>query len=327
MLRSTAHDSSHGTIPPASKFTRHDRALTRLVRRVTLPPLVLCLSVIVIYAILFAAILRLNHGTFSYIVDDCYIELRMGQNLHHFHYGINAGELSSPASSILYPMLLAPAAASSYYEFVPLFINLICLLASGLMIAKLLERSGLESATAYNAALVILICYNLIAVAFTGMEHSLQTMLALAVLLAVTAPGDWRSQRGWLAAVLLVGPFVRFEALAVSGACLVVLWLRGHRTYAAAIAATLSILLAAFCFTMWRAGLPIMPSSVQVKSAVVAQATQHPLHVTQLVWLLTLNFLQNVQTLNGLLLLVLAYFLAVKLLVEGMDKRLRVTWR
>ena len=47
------------------------------------------------------AILTLNHGVFLYVLDDTYIHLGLAARLYGAHYGINAGEASSPSSSIL----------------------------------------------------------------------------------------------------------------------------------------------------------------------------------------------------------------------------------
>src|SRR4051812_21970514 len=72
-----------------------------------------------------AAILLLNGGMFVYCLDDAYIHLSLADRIGSGTYGINAGEWSAPASSILWPFLLAlfsrlPASA---YVFVPLLIN------------------------------------------------------------------------------------------------------------------------------------------------------------------------------------------------------------
>ncbi|HKL20996.1 MAG TPA: hypothetical protein VJ904_04275 [Tichowtungia sp.] len=54
------------------------------------------------------SILYLNGGVFTYSLDDAYIHLSLAEQIHHGHYGINAGEYSSPSSSVLCPFLLAP---------------------------------------------------------------------------------------------------------------------------------------------------------------------------------------------------------------------------
>jgi hypothetical protein len=58
-----------------------------------------------------AAIVLLNGGHFTYALDDAYIHLALARNIAHGHYGVNAGEFAAPASSALWPFLLAPFAA------------------------------------------------------------------------------------------------------------------------------------------------------------------------------------------------------------------------
>src|SRR6476469_58646 len=75
-------------------------------------------------AIELAAIVMMNSGRFVYTLDDAYIHLAMAENIGLGHYGVNPGELSAPASSIIWPFLLAPVARVSFAEFVPLCLNL-----------------------------------------------------------------------------------------------------------------------------------------------------------------------------------------------------------
>ncbi|HWE27085.1 MAG TPA: hypothetical protein VHB97_03740, partial [Polyangia bacterium] len=63
-----------------------------------------------IVAVATALMLVHNHGHFYYPLDDPYIHLRVAQRIWHGGYGINAGEFSSPCSSVLWPFLLAPFA-------------------------------------------------------------------------------------------------------------------------------------------------------------------------------------------------------------------------
>ena len=62
--------------------------------RTTLGPMLLTAFAMVA---IFVAILAFNHGVFVYSIDDPYIHLAVGEQLRHLHYGINAGEASSPS--------------------------------------------------------------------------------------------------------------------------------------------------------------------------------------------------------------------------------------
>ncbi len=72
---------------------------------------------------LLACILILNNGTFAYTLDDAYIHLSLSEQIARGHYGLNAAEYSSPASSILVPILLAPFSGTPVHAFVPLAVN------------------------------------------------------------------------------------------------------------------------------------------------------------------------------------------------------------
>ena len=52
------------------------------------------------------AILVGNGGGFSFTLDDPYIHLALSENLLQGHYGVNVQEYLSPASSIIWPILL-----------------------------------------------------------------------------------------------------------------------------------------------------------------------------------------------------------------------------
>lgn len=75
-------------------------------------------------------ILKLNSGTFIYSMDDPYIALALSDQISHGNYGINAGQHAAPASSILFPFLLAAAAGTSLHPYLPLIINCLALFAT-----------------------------------------------------------------------------------------------------------------------------------------------------------------------------------------------------
>jgi len=76
-----------------------------------------------IIAILFLAVLKLNHGTFTYSLDDPYIHLALSDQSRHGHYGISAGHRAAPSSSILFPFLLALASGALIHPYLPLLIG------------------------------------------------------------------------------------------------------------------------------------------------------------------------------------------------------------
>ncbi|MEL6611591.1 MAG: hypothetical protein AAFQ53_05825, partial [Bacteroidota bacterium] len=55
----------------------------------------------------YATVLTVTDGDFVYPLDDPYIHLAVAENLTQGHYGLNLAEPSSPASSVVWPGLLA----------------------------------------------------------------------------------------------------------------------------------------------------------------------------------------------------------------------------
>ena len=144
--------------------------------------LVLLAALILLVAIGLASILWLNNGTFTFTLDDAYIHLRLAREISHWHYGYNAGEAASPASSIAYPFLLAPFVALGVGPAAALLFNVIPLLLFTAQAHRWLEHelgTGARRATMLTA---FLLCgFNLVGLAFAGMETVLQVWLCLLV--------------------------------------------------------------------------------------------------------------------------------------------------
>ena len=132
------------------------------------------------------AILKLNHGTLTYTLDDPYITMAVGDQIRHGWYGIRAGEHSSPVSSILMPFLLAPVSGASIYPVFPLLLNSLALFVTIYILhrfashLRLFPESRLGIVTEAIALYAVALCLNLIAVVFTGMEHSLHIAVTAA---------------------------------------------------------------------------------------------------------------------------------------------------
>ncbi|MCB1046093.1 MAG: hypothetical protein KDC10_02735 [Calditrichaeota bacterium] len=156
----------------------------------------------------------------EYTLDDAWIHLQLAEQLAHGHMGLQPGQLSAPSSSPLWPFLLAPFAGSSFMHWIPLILNALCLLASLWLLSRLLfpERSS-HGRTTLPLALAVVAASNLPGLALTGMEHSLQVLLALLLLrvLQLRAETPTPSPRlDWTFALLcLLGPLVRYEMLAL----------------------------------------------------------------------------------------------------------------
>lgn len=254
----------------------HDTLLTQesAARPVdSLAPLVVgaCLPLALIAAAVLVGIVAANGGMFVYTLDDPYIHLALSERIARGHYGLNAGEFAAPSSSILFPFLLAPFANASFHAYVPLFINLAALVAAVALLLRICETCGMLETPfgrRYVTALVALGCalFNIVGLAFTGMEHSLHVALTLAVVAGLIVMVDGRDAPWWFGAAVILGPFVRYEGLAVSAAATVALVMIGRPRLAAGLAAPVAAGLAAFSGFLAMHGLPLLPSSVLVKS-------------------------------------------------------------
>jgi hypothetical protein len=230
-------------------------------------------------AAVLAAILALNHGMLVYVLDDAYIHLSLAERIRSGTYGINAHETAAPASSILWPFLLAPFSSlpAAIYILVPGLLNL---MAASLTLKLLVgevrhalaslpgrERFGL-AAGLFAVGLVLGV--NLVPIIFTGMEHSLQQLLAVALVAGLIEEG--RSGRvprtAWLALVCL--PLVRYDSLALAVPALVYLIWRGH--FRGSVLATLAIgcVCGSFSAFLMSHGLGILPASVMAKSDIAS---------------------------------------------------------
>ncbi len=225
------------------------------------------------------AILALNGGMLVYTLDDPYIHLALAENIARGHYGINLGEASAPSSSILWPFLLVPFAGTAIHDEWPLVLNLASAFASIAVLQAILGRAMPPDAMPFRwlpplVATLAALLFNLVGLVFTGMEHSLQVLLALAVVLGLLVEAEERRVPWFLVAAIVIGPLVRYENLAVSAGALVHLALRGRIALAMVLGLATVGPLAAFSAVLRGLGLEWLPSSVLIKvDAAPADAT------------------------------------------------------
>ncbi|MFT7485614.1 MAG: hypothetical protein ACI9F9_001464 [Candidatus Paceibacteria bacterium] len=226
----------------------------------------------VVVAIELIAMLALNGGKLMYTLDDPYIHLALAEHILGGHFGLNGAEASSPASSILWPFLLAPFTALSMVEWVPLLLNILFASATLVGVQRSIGLALNGSASRFITLLTILAipALNLVGLIFTGMEHSLQVLCAVyLVYWLLRAAGEGRSSK-WLLFFIVLGPLVRYENAALSAAALAWLWLNGQRSRALLGAALVAMGLLAYSFFLRGLGLPFLPTSVMAKSASMA---------------------------------------------------------
>ena len=222
------------------------------------------------------AILRLNHRTFTYTLDDPYLHLSLAENIVAGHYGINRDDVAAPSSSVLWPYLLAPFSRLPFGYLVPLFLNYAASLGTiallGRMISTSLEGSNEKPVKLGVVFLVVflILAANLVGLAFTGMEHSLQVLLSVALVAGLIEETTTARVPSWLPAAIVAGPLVRYENLALSLPALALLACRGRAILAAGCLAALLLGLGGFSLYLHGMGLGWVPLSVSAKSGVIA---------------------------------------------------------
>ena len=200
-----------------------------------------------------------------YSLDDPYIHLALARQILHGHYGINPGEFAAPASSILWPFLLAPFAFTRLIEFLPLVINLGALVVAVWWLQRWLE-TWLLPWWALVATTALAFALNLYGLVLTGMENSLQVTLTIIMALSLMRerPGGlgWPF---WLSVVLL--PLIRYEGLAISLPVLALLVLSPGRRRPALVAGAIVVgIVLGFSLFLHSHGVGLLPSSVLAKA-------------------------------------------------------------
>lgn len=223
----------------------------------------------------YLVILILNSGHFMYTLDDPYIHLALAENIADGHYGINQHEFSSPASSILWPFMLAPFAHTGIGEYIPFLLNIISAILTVVVfwkgLCKIIVVEERKRTLMIAAGLILLILgSNMIALIFTGMEHSFQVLCVVLIVWGLIVFTESQQVKPWLMFAILIAPLVRYENLAVSLAALLCLF--WQRYYKLSILFTTAVILSIGSFSLFliTLGLEPFPTSVLVKSSVVS---------------------------------------------------------
>jgi hypothetical protein len=221
---------------------------------------------LVIFAVCIVLI-ALDTGGFTYTLDDPYIHLAYSQRIAVGHFGMNAGEPSSPCSSIIFPLLLVPFAFTAFHELVPLIINVAASVAALELLRRMLvPKRDIRLAGALTSILLPLlgIGFGLYAVAFSGLEHSLHVAVSLAVMYGcMEIVENKRAQ--WLPWFIMLLPLVRLEGIPLAGGAILFLIFMRRRKQAAWAAGGIAVLGVMYALGTRLAGLPILPGSITTK--------------------------------------------------------------
>lgn len=205
---------------------------------------------------------------FEYPLDDPYIHLAMAEQIAHGGYGVNAGEYASAASSPLYPLLLTPFAGTEAQRLLPAVWNIVGLVLSAAIWAKLLVQMRLPQAMPRFAPWVIAlgpVALNLPGLAMVGMEHTLHLAASLSIALGLVIFLQTHRLTGWLIAGAILAPLFRLEGLAMVGLAALVVLFMGRPKKAAIVLAAGVLPVLAFMGFLSSLGLPALPNSVEAK--------------------------------------------------------------
>ena len=192
-------------------------SITRTPTAVTLSPQTFASAV---FALLLLGSLTatwvLTNGHFFYTLDDPYIHLALAERIAHGHYGINIGEVTSPSSSVIWPFLLVPGAGTVVHDYVPLALNAACGVATAVLFGRFAQTMPLgefdgDHPVRHVIAGLLVVAANLPGLALTGMEHSLQVLLATIVAMGLIEAWKGNAVPQWAIAAAMIGPALRYE--------------------------------------------------------------------------------------------------------------------
>ena len=256
----------------AGKATGNERRYTAS------PKATILLCVALVAAGLFFGILWRNGGDFSYTLDAPYTHMALASHILQGTYGLNPGEPASPSSSILYPFLLAGLSLLPIGQFAPLIICLLATCGAALLMYAIADEVGIEVgrlSTLQLAAITLTttLAFNLVGLAFAGLEHSLHVTVTLVSLFGMLRFIRRRQADWWWLAAIAIMPLLRFEAAAALLADLLVLLAFGKWKHAVGVGILGAAGIVGFGFFLHSLGLPWLPSSVLSRSEVASQAS------------------------------------------------------
>lgn len=135
---------------------------------------------------LVATSIRLNDGRFIYALDDAYIHMATARTLALSGvWGVSPDGFTSSSSSLIWPLLLAPAFwLPAGAEWMPLILNAVFGVGAIGASARGLREAGVAPGAATVALVAVVFVTPMPALAITGMEHLLHAWLTIAFALA-----------------------------------------------------------------------------------------------------------------------------------------------
>jgi hypothetical protein len=222
----------------------------------------------------FLSILWINEGVFVYSLDDPYIHLAVAEELaEHGHYGVNSGELSAPCSSPLWPFLMVPFAGLPHFDLVPFVVSSLAGLATALLalgrVRRMLPQTSEGRAgdlMRVGVTLFFILGTNTVGLVFTGMEHSVQVLLAVLVVEGMLRLAEGEKPAAWFDLAVVAGPWIRYENMALTLAAVAMLFILGRRRQALVLGFISAGGVVAFSGYLVSMGLSPVPASITAKS-------------------------------------------------------------
>jgi hypothetical protein len=230
------------------------------------------------------ATMMLCNGRLIYSLDDPYIGLSLGWHIGHGLYGLNEGEVASPSSSILYPVLLASFAWTSLQEWVPAVVNTLAAAGTAALFAAIAFRDGIAARPEqFHRVLFLIVVFcvaiNTVGLVFTGLEHSLHAMTSVAIVFGLARVLEGEEMPAWLVPAIILAPLWRFEGLALAGGASCALLLAGRRRAGATALLMIVVTVGGFMVAMRMTGLPALPSSILMKLSLARSAETGSFHL------------------------------------------------
>jgi hypothetical protein len=224
----------------------------------------------VLVAVLTATAFTASDRHLIYPLDDAYIHMAIARSAAVFHvWGLTPDGFTSSTSSPLWTSILALTyLLTGVSDVAPLILNLAAGTVALGVADHILRRSGFESIAVAAALLGLVFVTPLPLLTISGMEHTLHSVLALIALscgaLAVVDPGSRVAAIGLLALAPAL-TMTRYEGLFQMGSVAILLFVRGRRRLAVAVAAAAWSSVAAYAWWSVHQGWLWLPNSVLLK--------------------------------------------------------------
>ncbi len=239
------------------------------------PAAVVALGFLAALGITLRAVHANEAGHYAYTVDDSYFHMAVAKNLlRHGTWGISAVDgFSAGTSSLLWPLLLtASFAVFGVHEYFPLVLNVLAALGLLFYAGHVLRRTTGSGVLGLLTLAAVVVLTPALAVASTGMEHSLQALLGVVFVdLAARVLTDdaqrlsSRTAPRWLCAVGALLVMTRYEGLFLVAPVGGLLLCRRRWTLAVALGIAAAAPVGVFGLLAVAKGWYFLPNSLLIK--------------------------------------------------------------